>query len=79
MPWNSRARTFDEWKALKYRIKKGAKSTKRNDEGKALFDYDQVTPPRARDTHKSVGEYDYDNEMDQDFYYGSYFNDIGDR
>lgn len=36
------SKTFDEWKATGYQVKKGEKATGRNDEGKATFRRTQV-------------------------------------
>ncbi|MDI6976208.1 ArdC-like ssDNA-binding domain-containing protein [Serratia sp. Se-RSBMAAmG] len=53
--------TFKEWKKQGYHVKKGEKSTKRDDKGNALFSSNQV--------EQSLQEYDdqYEKERDEDY------------
>lgn len=53
--------TFKEWRAQGYHVKKGEKSTKRDDKGNALFSSKQVA--------QSLQEYDdqYEKERDEDY------------
>jgi hypothetical protein len=53
--------TFKEWAGQGYHVKKGEKSTKRDDKGNALFSSNQV--------EQSLQEYDdqYEKERDEDY------------
>lgn len=44
--------TYDQWKEAGYQVRKGEKSTGRNEFGKATFSFDQVDEDQ---------EYDFDN------------------
>lgn len=57
-------RTFDEWTALGYRIKRGSKAVGRNAQGVPVFSEDQVWDPKAKRSYgliilASDSQYDY--------------------
>lgn len=63
-------KTLEGWNKLGFLVKKGSKSTKKSDSGKALFSRDQVeklTPKRHgwNDSNREYSNEDY--EFDRDF------------
>jgi hypothetical protein len=52
-------KTFNEWKKLGCRIKKGSKSISRNKKGQCLFSSEQVYDLDA----VAYSDYDYDDEF----------------
>lgn len=54
-------KTFDEWSAAGYRIKKGSKAVGRNNEGVPVFNIDQVWRPGAYIPWRDWGDVDYDD------------------
>jgi hypothetical protein len=46
--------TFDEWKALGYRVRRGEKASGRNKQGKAAFTRDQVDEDESFDRQNGL-------------------------
>ena len=46
--------TFDEWKALGYRVRRGEKASGRNKQGKATFTRDQVDEDESFDRQNGL-------------------------
>lgn len=58
--------TYDEWKDLGFYVCKGQRSSGRNDEGKALFRADQVSPIKPNPTCKEFWYADMEGELPAD-------------
>ncbi len=49
-----KAKTFDEWKAAGFRVRKGEQATGRNPQGRATFTRDQVDGDDAFDRRNDL-------------------------
>ncbi len=61
---NTKYRTLAQWNREGFRVVRGSKAVKFHKSGDALFSQKQVARSvlRRRDTHQSVGDYDYNQE-----------------